>query len=262
MEYAIFLLLGIGVGTFGTLVGIGGGLILVPFFIFFMSAGCIYPYFHEASQIVGTSLFVVFTNALSGTIAYIRQRRVFYHAAVPFALATLPGAFLGSYAADRFTDESLDFYYGCFLLCMASLMYWNNTRKNGSNTAMEIAPGFKYNRPLGIVCSGGVGFIASMFGIGGGIIHVPLMVYVLGFPAHIATATSQFVLAVSSLVGLISHTILGHVVWLPAICIGIGAALGAQLGAKISKQTKPRTILLLLSFAVFIVAVRLIYMGM
>lgn len=262
MEYIIFLLLGIGVGTFGTLVGIGGGLILVPFFIFFMSDGCIYPYFKTAAQIVGTSLFVVFTNALSGTIAYVRQKRVFYHAAVPFALATLPGAFLGSYAADRFTGKSLDFYYGCFLFCMASLMYWNNTRKKDSSAAMEIEPGFTYNRPLGIICSGGVGFIASMFGIGGGIIHVPLMVYVLGFPTHIATATSQFVLAVSSSIGLVSHAMLGHVIWLPALCIGAGAAMGAQIGARISKQTKPRTILVLLSLAVFAVAVRLIYMGM
>ena len=261
MEYIIFLLLGLGVGTFGTLVGIGGGLILVPFFIFFMSEGGIYPYFHTAGQIVGTSTFVVFTNALSGTLAYVRQRRIFYHAAVPFALATLPGAFFGSYIADLFTGKSLDFYYGCFLFCMAALMYWNNTHKKREEIS-EIQPGFTYNRPLGIVSSTLVGFLASMFGVGGGIIHVPLMVYVLGFPTHVATATSHFVLSVSSSVGLISHALLHHVVWLPAICIGIGAAIGAQIGAQISKNTRPRTILILLSFAVFAVAIRLIYMGM
>lgn len=262
MEYIIFLLLGLGVGTFGTLVGIGGGLILVPFFIFFMSDGGIYPYFHTAAQIVGTSIFVVFTNAMSGTLAYVRQKRIFYHAAVPFALATLPGAFLGSYIADRFTGKSLDFYYGCFLFCMASLMYWNNTRKKNSDEPTELPQGFTYNRLLGIISSTGVGFIASMFGVGGGIIHVPLMVYVLGFPTHVATATSHFVLAVSSSIGLISHALLNHVVWLPALCIGVGAATGAQIGAQISKKTKPRTILILLSLAVFAVAIRLIYMGL
>ena len=95
MEYILFLLLGLFVGTFGTLVGIGGGLILIPIFILCMSDGGLYPYFKSAPQIVGTSLFVVFTNAFSGTLAYIRQHRVFFRAAVPFAIATLPGAFLG-----------------------------------------------------------------------------------------------------------------------------------------------------------------------
>ena len=50
-----------------------------------------------------------------------------------------------------------------------------------------------------------VGFISSIFGIGGGIIHVPVMIYALAFPPHMATATSHFVLAVSSFMGVTSH---------------------------------------------------------
>ena len=76
MDILLFLLLGIGVGTFGTLVGIGGGLICVPIFILFLSDGGVYPYFHTAAQIAGTSLVVVMANAMSGTLAYIRQKRV------------------------------------------------------------------------------------------------------------------------------------------------------------------------------------------
>ena len=85
MEFILFLLLGIGVGVFGSLVGIGGGLICVPVFIFFMSQGGIYPYFSTAAQITGTSLFIVLANAMSGALAYVRQKRVFFHAAIPFA---------------------------------------------------------------------------------------------------------------------------------------------------------------------------------
>ena len=97
----------------------------------------------------------------------------------------------------------------------------------------------------------GVGIFGTLVGIGGGIIHVPLMIYLLGFPVHIATATSHFVLAVSSCMGVISHFLLDHIVWLPAIALGIGASLGAQIGAKLSKKTKPKIILVLLSCAVF-----------
>ena len=86
LDILLFLVLGVFVGTFGTLVGIGGGLICVPIFIFFLSDGGIYPYFHTAAQITGTSLVIVLANALSGTMAYVRQQRVFFPAAMPFAL--------------------------------------------------------------------------------------------------------------------------------------------------------------------------------
>ena len=260
MEYILFVALGIGVGAFGTLVGIGGGLICVPIFIFLMSDGGIFPYFSTAGQIAGTSMFIVLSNAVSGTYAYIAQKRVYFKAAVPFALATLPGAFFGSYIVDNFSLSMLHFYFGVFLLVMAILMYWNATRKHHSD-AKDLPQNFKFNRTLGIGSSAFVGFLSSIFGIGGGVIHVPLMVYLLGFPVHVATATSHFVLAVSALSGVVSHFILDHIVWIPAVGIGIGAVIGAQIGARISKKTKSKVILALLSLAMFALGLRLMFLG-
>ena len=260
LEIIIFLVFGIGVGTFGTLVGIGGGLICVPIFILFMSDGGIYPYFKTAAQITGTSLVIVMANAVSGTIAYIRQKRVFYKAAVPFALATLPGAILGSKIVDDFSGSQLDLYFGLFLLLMASLMGWNATHKRRSDTT-EIGPDFQFPMWLGVAASFVVGFLSSIFGIGGGVVHVPLMIYLLDFPVHVATATSHFVLACSSIFGVISHFLLNHIVWIPAICISIGAAIGAQIGAKISQKTQSKVILILLACAMFALGLRLIFMG-
>ena len=90
---------------------------------------------------------------------------------------------------------------------------------------------------------------------------MPLMVYLLGFPVHTATATSHFVLAVSALMGVLSHFILSHIVWVPALGIGIGAVIGAQIGAKISKKTKSKVILALLSLSMFVLGLRLIFVG-
>ena len=260
MEIFFFLLLGLGVGTFGTLVGIGGGLICVPIFILFLSAGTSHPFFATAAQITGTSLVIVMANALSGTLAYIRQKRVYFPAAVPFALATLPGAFFGSYIVDRFNQPMLNLYFGIFLLFMASLMYINSRRKPPVDID-QLPENFTYNKSIGILSSFGVGFLSSIFGIGGGVIHVPLMIYLLGFPVHMATATSHFVLACSAAFGVVSHFMLDHIIWLPAICISIGAAIGAQIGAKISKKTKSKVILALLSLAMFALGCRLILMG-
>ena len=75
LELLEYLVLGIGVGTVGALLGLGGGFILVPIFMLFMIA----PHgstFTTVQQVVGTSLFAVFCNAISGTFAYIRQRRI------------------------------------------------------------------------------------------------------------------------------------------------------------------------------------------
>ena len=260
MEILLFLLLGIGVGTFGSLVGIGGGLICVPFFIFFLSDGGVWPYFHTAASIVGTSLFIVMVNAVSGTVAYLRQGRVYFKAAVPFAIATLPGAFLGSYIADSFTGKQLNFYFGAFLAIVAVIMYWNSTRTKKEDV-LTIPEGFAFNRLLGIASSLGVGFLSSIFGIGGGVIHVPLMVYVLDFPVHIATATSNFVLAVCSMTGVVSHVLLDHIVWIPAIAISAGAAIGAQIGARLSRKTKSQVILMLLSISMFALGVKLMMGG-
>lgn len=253
LEFVLLFILGIGVGTFGTLVGIGGGLIMIPIFTYFLTPSI----FQSAPEIIGTSLFGVFLNAISGTIAYIRQHRVYFKAAVPFALATLPGAYLGGIAADYFTGPTFGLAYGSFLLITSFIMYWNsNNKKVVAGHFDESA--FKRYRWLGIFLSMGVGFISSIFGIGGGVVHVPVMIYILSFPPHMATATSHFVLAVSSFMGVISHIIMEHIVWKPAIAVGIGAVIGAQIGAKLSRSTRPRIIVVLLSLAMFLLGVRMV----
>lgn len=254
MEMLFLLITGIGVGAFGTLVGIGGGLIMIPLFVLAMTPST----FATAQQAIGTSLFVVFLNALSGTFAYIRQQKVFYDAALRFALATIPGAFLGSYLADYFTGSGFNLTFGLFLIVLSGIMYWKSSTKRATRVDFD-KHAFSYNRTLGVIISAFVGFLSSILGIGGGVIHVPLMIYALGFPAHVATATSHAVLAVSSFTGVISHFMLRHIVWLPAICIGIGAMIGAQIGAKLSSKTKPKLIVILLSIALFSLGLRLIF---
>jgi hypothetical protein len=78
-----------------------------------------------------------------------------------------------------------------------------------------------------------VGYVSSFLGIGGGIIHVPALSYFLGFPVHIATATSHFVLAIMALTGTLVHIAIGtfsHGVH-RTIALAIGVLVGAQIGA-------------------------------
>lgn len=262
LELAEFLLLGIGVGTFGSLLGLGGGLILVPLFMLFM----LEPNgstFANVQQIVGTSLFVVLCNAVSGTWAYVRQRRIFLRAAVPFALATVPGAFLGGYISEYFSGPAFSLTFGVTMAALGCLMWRNSRGKKASASAEGFDPATSdIKLPLGIVCSFFVGFLSSILGIGGGIIHVPMMVFLLGFPPQIAVATSTFVLMVSSVVGTVSHGLLGHILWGPAVMIGIGALLGAQIGAMISKKSRPSFLVATLAVVMILLGLQFVYKGL
>lgn len=252
---------GIGVGVFGSLVGVGGGLIMVPLFMLTM----IPPYgttFSNVQQIIGTSLFGVLLNALSGTYAYIRQQRVMFRAAIPFAIATVPGAWLGGYVTEYFTGPGFSITFGLTLVIMGGIMYLKSGGKKANASVEDFDPATaKFNTTLGVVLSFGVGFLSSILGIGGGIIHVPVMVFLLGFPAHIAVATSTFVLMVSSAIGVASHAWLDHIVWTVAIPVGVGAIVGAQIGARISKKSKPKVIVIILSAVMVLLGIQFIYKG-
>jgi len=244
---ALFVL-GVSVGTFGTLVGIGGGIILIPIFLLLFQ--------WTPQNAVGTSLVVVFLNAVSGSVAYIKQKKVYYDAAIRFSMATVPGAILGSYLAEYFTSTTFKVSFGALLIIVSLLMFFRTKQQESKSKFGE--EGFTYNRTLGVLISTMVGFLSSILGIGGGVIHVPAMVYILGFPTHVATATSHFVLAISTCFGVVSHYILGNILVKPALTIGIGAVVGAQIGAALSLKVKSKAILTLLSIALLLLGVRLV----
>lgn len=240
-------MLGFFVGTLGTLVGVGGGFILVPIFLL--------VFHYTPQQAIGTSLTIVFFNALSGTVAYVRQKKVYYDAAIRFSLATLPGAVLGSYLAYYFSSQNFYISFGLLLMAIAVLLYIRSRSESEKTCDLKT---FTYNRTLGMLMSLLVGFLSSIFGIGGGIIHVPTMICLLGFPIHTATATSHFVLAVSSFFGVVSHYFLGNILITPALIIGVGSILGAQLGAYLSLKIKAKSISVLLCIALVALGLRMI----
>ena len=102
---------------------------------------------------------------------------------------------------------------------------------------------------------------APILGIGGGVVHVPMMVFLLGFPPLVAVATSTFVLMVSAAIGVVGHALLAHIVWAPAVAVGCGAIVGAQLGARLARKSKPRLIVILLSCVMVALGCQLVWRG-
>src|SRR5690349_10269049 len=128
-EIIEFLLFGVFVGTYGTLVGAGGGFIIVPVLLIFYHA--------SPQQASGTSLMVVFFNALSGTLAYVKQKKVDYQTGWRFALATVPGAIVGVYLASFFSGRFFSGLFGVFLLCIA--VFLNVRPESAKATLMQFS---------------------------------------------------------------------------------------------------------------------------
>src|SRR5207245_2044054 len=108
--------LGFVVGAFGTLIGAGGGFILVPALLL------LYPT-AKPSVITGISLAVVFFNAASGSIAYARERRIDWRTGLTFAAATTPGAVFGALAVSFVPRGVFDALFGLLLLGLAVVMF-------------------------------------------------------------------------------------------------------------------------------------------
>jgi uncharacterized protein len=270
--------LGLFAGGYGTMVGLGGGFLLVPVFLFLN---------FDPRSAAGTSMAVVLANAASGSVSYLRQKRVDVRTATIFAIAGIPGAWLGAFA-DQWIPQRV------FSLLFAALLAWVGIRllTTGARSHVEIEdevhrddeprPGltsehstglitrdfqdaqgvrytYRYNIAAGIAVSIGAGFVASAFGIGGGLVQVPAMVYLFGFPPHIAAATSTLIIAGTALIGTISHALYGDVHWTQAILVAAGAIVGAQIGARLAKRVPGAPLMRLLAIGVLITAVKLIW---
>ncbi|MBL0337052.1 MAG: sulfite exporter TauE/SafE family protein [Chitinophagaceae bacterium] len=259
--------LGFLVGALGTLIGAGGGFILVPVLLL------LYPE-SKPELITSISLAVVFLNASSGSVAYARMKRIDYKSAMIFASATLPGAVIGAIGTGYIPRHTFDIVLSILLLVISILLLlkpqqgvfnevkWSKYHVSRSVTERSgTQHHYSFNNFIGIVLSFIVGFISSLLGIGGGIIHVPALTKLLNFPVHIATATSHLILACMALTGTIVHIIQGNFTdgWLRTLLIGFGVVVGAQLGAILSDKIKGPMIVRILAIALLLVAVRLFF---
>jgi uncharacterized membrane protein YfcA len=188
-----------------------------------------------------------------------------------FALCTLPGSVLGVIVADKVSRPGFDVVMGVVLLAVGILLL-----RGFSTVSEQPRPGalrvladregqeYRYHADLrlGALLSVGVGFVSSFLGIGGGVLHVPLLVGVLGFPTHIATATSHFVLSFMALVATLTHVVAGTfhngVGLRRAAALSVGVIVGAQLGAWLSQRLSGRLIQKLLALGLLVLAARLV----
>jgi uncharacterized membrane protein YfcA len=236
-------LLGVGVGIYGTIIGAGGGFLLVPVLII------LYPDLPPES-ITALSLGVVFFNALSGTHAYARQKRIDYEAGLIFTTTTIPSAVLGALATGLLAAEAFEIAFAVFLAVAAVWLLLPRPtavrttppsprmRRHSITDIDNFTYVYWFDPWLAMLLGLVIGIAASLFGVGGGIFLVPAMVLLMRVPIHIATATSTFVLLFTGGTGAFVHLIAGHYAGLAGeeLSLALGSLIGAQVGAVISRR--------------------------
>ena len=111
-QYLGLVALGVGVGAYGTLIGAGGGFVLMPVLLLLYRD-------QNADLLTSISLAVVFFNALSGSEAYAMMKRIDYRSGLMFAAATIPGAVLGALNTSFISRRMFDFIFGVLLVVAA-----------------------------------------------------------------------------------------------------------------------------------------------
>jgi hypothetical protein len=268
------LLLGLFAGTYGTMIGAGGGFIMSPVLLLFFGK--------TPQAAAATSLAAVVFNAVTAVLTYHRQGRIDYYTGARFAMATIPGALLGAFIAPFLPPAPFKIFFGLVLTLVAGFMAWRGERPTGrpvsiaADSARLLAEGktvrvltdaggqtvvYGYRMRDGLLLSGLVGVLSSLLGVGGGIIHTPAMISLFGVPAHFAVATSQFILLVSAITGTAGYLVQGLIDIPTAILLGIGAIGGARLGVAIAKRVRGKLIVRLLALALLLVGLRLVASG-
>jgi len=255
----LVIFIGVAIGTISSIVGLGGGILIIPTCIFILG-------FDPKSAIV-ISLFGMTGLTTSASISYMYKRMVNYRLAILYNIWDIPGVIVGGFITVYISGNILAGICGSIILFMAILLFRNKKdptmcstdksevnkvenkipTKNRKHSKLEID-----NIYLVSLSSFSGGVITGLAGLGGGTADTTSMV-LLGMEPKRAAATSEFAMASTSFFGVITHLILGtytgSLLWPILICIGtvIGAQIGAYLCPKM-ESTKIRKILACLVF--------------
>ena len=235
--------LGFIAGILGSIIGLGGGIIIVPVLTFMG---------FSPTLAVSNSLFAVFSNSVGSTVAYAKQKRVEFSLGWKLGLMAVPGTILGAFISSDLSSEIFKVLFALVLISSASYIF---LKRKIEEKSVDISR-------LLLVFSAGASFfagiISSLFGIGGGLIFVPLMVVALGISIKRAAPTSQFILMFASFSGLIVHSMLGHPDYYQALLLSIGAFAGGILGARLSLEIKENKLKIIVVIVLIAAAIKMI----
>lgn len=225
-----------GGGLFGGLLagifGIGGGTVLVPLII---AVG------YTPVQAVATSSLAIVLTAVSGSLQNYRMGYLNLQRVWSLGFPAIITAQFGAYIASDLRDRALLIAFGILLIINIFLASWRKRLPKPDDSQPEETQ----HRTLAQVTTGGIaGFLAGLFGIGGGAIMVPLQMVLLGEPIKVAIQTSLGVIVITGISATVGHAWQGNVLFGQGLVLGLGGLVGAQVSTRYLPKLRDRAITL------------------
>jgi uncharacterized membrane protein YfcA len=224
---------GVAAGVFGSLLGLGGGILIVPLLTLVFGL--------ELREAVGVSLVSVIMTSSAAAGVYLERHVADLRLGMRLELFTAIGALVGGSIAFLIDERWLSILFAGLLGYVAFTMARGARTAASEGTVVETAPesttGGVRNMGWGVVGSTGAGLASALLGIGGGVVKVPLMHLVMGVPLRVATATSNLMVgitaAASAVIYLLHDEIDPYVAGPTAIGVFLGASVGSRLAHRV-----------------------------
>jgi len=237
-------LIGLNAGVLGGLVGIGGGMVVIPLMVAFLGMGQ-----HQAH---GTSLFAVVFTGLVGAVTYAMHGSVNHFAAAVLAVTAGVMAAIGARYTQRLSEKVLRRAFGFFLIAMSALML--------SKPYLPVVAAFSVAGWAGVMIlliSGTiVGFLTGLMGVGGGGIMIPVLVLLMGMNQYTAQGTSLAAMVPPAVVGSWTHRRLGNVRKDVLLVLIAGVLVGTYVGGAMAHLVPERELRILFSLVILWVGIR------
>lgn len=234
--------IGLGAGALGALMGIGGGIVVVPI----LSAGLGLPF----RQAVAISLVVIIASSSAAAASYVDKKLSDMRVGVVLELATVAGAMVGSAVAGFAPVSALKVIFAGVALYTAWVMWTRRQGKAEPDAASEYTV---RNWGLGLGASATAGAISGLVGVGGGFLKVPAMTLAMGLPFKVAAATSNFMIGVTAAASAYVYFARGDLDVQLAAPVVVGVFVGARLGTSLMTRLSARR--LQTSFAAVLVLI-------
>lgn len=262
MTFTTFLLLfggGIVTGTVGAMLGLGGGIFLIPFLVIVLEL--------PMHQAIATSILAVIATSSAGAVMNLERGLVNVRLGMLLETTTVAGALFGGITANYLSAETLRHIFAGLLFIVSGIMFWKTRLVPKEITHSEGALRAEYRDsasgalirygvrrvPVVMGISLAAGNISGLLGVGGGIFKVPAMTLLGEIPMKAATATSNFMIGVTAAASAFVYFVHGHMDASVAAPTALGVLAGSFLGIRISRTIESKA--LTMFFAVFLLFV-------
>jgi len=222
---------GLLAGSFGALLGLGGGVIVIPALTMLFN----FP-IHTA---IGVSLIGVIATSTGAAVVYVREGITDIRLGMVLELGATAGAILGAVTAGMVSPKTLYLLFAALLIYNSYSMYRKTDDPEAvlpegvqpAEPASAVNSSYKVkNISQGLFFSSLAGVVSGLLGVGGGLIKIPVMYLLMGVPLKVAAATSSFMIGVTATAGAVVYYLNGDINPPVAVPVALGVFAGAMAG--------------------------------